>query len=229
MKILNKYIAESGFCSRRKADELISQNRVTINKDTAKLGMEVRDGDIVRIDGEKIKVDTDYEYYLLYKPKKVICTNSDNFARRLAVDFIRSKKRLFTYGRLDYMTEGIILVSNDGDTYNKVMHPRKKLFKTYIAKLDKPIEDKDLARLEKGILIDGQKTAPAKIKKTDDAEVKVSIFEGRNRQIRKMFENLHYNVKELKRVTIGEFKIGNLKPGEYRKLTEDEIEYIKNL
>ena len=226
---LNKYIAESGFCSRRKADELISQNRVTINKDTAKLGMEVRDGDIVRIDGEKIKVDTDYEYYLLYKPKKVICTNSDNFARRLAVDFIRSKKRLFTYGRLDYMTEGIILVSNDGDTYNKVMHPRKKLFKTYIAKLDKPIEDKDLARLEKGILIDGQKTAPAKIKKTDDAEVKVSIFEGRNRQIRKMFENLHYNVKELKRVTIGEFKIGNLKPGEYRKLTEDEIEYIKKL
>ena len=185
---LNKYIAESGFCSRRKADELVSQNRVTINKDTAKLGMEVRDGDIVRIDGEKIKVDTDYEYYLLYKPKKVICTNSDNFARRLAVDFIRSKKRLFTYGRLDYMTEGIILVSNDGDTYNKVMHPRKKLFKTYIAKLDKPIEDKDLARLEKGILIDGQKTAPAKIKKTDDAEVKVSIFEGRNRQIRKMFE-----------------------------------------
>ena len=226
---LNKYIAESGFCSRRKADELISQNRVTINKDTAKLGMEVREGDIVRIDGEKIKVDTDYEYYLLYKPKKVICTNSDNFARRLAVDFIRSKKRLFTYGRLDYMTEGIILVSNDGDTYNKVMHPRKKLFKTYVAKLDKPIEDKDLARLEKGILIDGQKTAPAKIKKTDDAEVKVSIFEGRNRQIRKMFENLHYNVKELKRVTIGEFKIGNLKPGEYRKLTEDEIEYIKNL
>ena len=226
---LNKYIAESGFCSRRKADELISQNRVTINKDTAKLGMEVHDSDIVRIDGEKIKVDTDYEYYLLYKPKKVICTNSDNFARRLAVDFIRSKKRLFTYGRLDYMTEGIILVSNDGDTYNKVMHPRKKLFKTYVAKLDKPIEDKDLARLEKGILIDGQKTAPAKIKKTDDAEVKVSIFEGRNRQIRKMFENLHYNVKELKRVTIGEFKIGNLKPGEYRKLTEDEIEYIKNL
>ena len=226
---LNKYIAESGFCSRRKADELISQNRVTVNKDTAKLGMEVHDSDIVRIDGEKIKVDTDYEYYLLYKPKKVICTNSDNFARRLAVDFIRSKKRLFTYGRLDYMTEGIILVSNDGDTYNKVMHPRKKLFKTYVAKLDKPIEDKDLARLEKGILIDGQKTAPAKIKKTDDAEVKVSIFEGRNRQIRKMFENLHYNVKELKRVTIGEFKIGNLKPGEYRKLTEDEIEYIKKL
>ena len=226
---LNKYIAESGFCSRRKADELISQNRVTVNKDTAKLGMEVSDTDIVRVDGERIKLDTSYEYYLLYKPKKVICTNADTFGRRIAVDFIRSKKRLFTYGRLDYMTEGIIIVSNDGDTYNKVMHPRKKLFKTYIAKLDKPIEDKDLARLEKGILIDGQKTAPAKIKKTDDAEVKVSIFEGRNRQIRKMFENLHYNVKELKRVTIGEFKIGNLKPGEYRKLTEDEIEYIKNL
>ena len=226
---LNKYIAESGFCSRRKADELISQNRVTINKETAKLGMEVHEGDIVRIDDEKIKMETGYEYFLLYKPKKVICTNSDNFGRRLAIDYIKSKKRLFTYGRLDYMTEGIIIVSNDGDAYNKVMHPRKKLFKTYIAKLDRPLEEKDLARLEKGILIDGKKTVPAKIKKIDETEIKVSIYEGKNRQIRKMFENLHYNVKELKRVTIGEFKIGNLKPGEYRKLSEEEIEYIKNL
>ena len=99
---LNKYIAESGFCSRRKADELISQNRVTVNKDTAKLGMEVQDSDIVRIDGEKIKLDTSYEYYLFYKPKKVICTNSDNFSRRLAVDFIKSKKRLFHKLKFDF-------------------------------------------------------------------------------------------------------------------------------
>lgn len=226
---LNKYIAESGFCSRRKADELISQKRVTINKSIAELGMEVNDGDVVKIDGEKVKVDTDYEYYLLNKPKKVVCTNSDQFGRPIAVNYIKSKKRLFTYGRLDYMTEGLILVSNDGDTYNKVMHPRKKLYKTYIAKLDKPITEKDLGRLEKGILIDGKKTAPAKIKKIDEAEVKVSIYEGKNRQIRKMFENLHYDVKELKRVTVGEFKLGTLKSGEYRKLTEEEIEYIKNL
>lgn len=226
---LNKYIAESGFCSRRKADELISQKRVTINKDIAELGMEVNDGDVVKIDGERIKVDTDYEYYLLNKPKRVVCTNSDQFGRQIAINYIKSKKRLFTYGRLDYMTEGLILVSNDGDTYNKVMHPRKKLFKTYIAKLDKAITERDLGRLEKGILIDGKKTAPAKIKKIDEAEVKVSIYEGKNRQIRKMFENLHYDVKELKRVTVGEFKLGTLKPGEYRKLTEEEIEYIKNL
>lgn len=226
---LNKYIAESGYCSRRKADELIAQGRVTINKHVAILGTSVEDSDIVRVDGEKIKIDTDYEYYLFYKPKNVICTNSDKFGRTLAVDYIKSKKRLFTYGRLDYLTEGIIIVSNDGDTYNRVMHPRKELYKTYIARLDRPMQERDLIRLEKGILIDGKKTAPAKIKKIDEMEIKVSIYEGKNRQIRKMFENLHYDVKDLKRVTIGNFKVGNMKPGEYRKLTEDEIEYMKKL
>ena len=226
---INKYIADTGFCSRRKADELIKVGRVTVNKSVAGLGTEVSDTDIVRIDGEKIKLTTNYEYYLLNKPKRVLCSSTDKFGRKLAIDYIKSKKRLFTYGRLDYMTEGLIIVSNDGETFNKVMHPRKKLYKVYIARLDREITEKDIDRLKKGILVDNEKTAPAKISKISEFEVKVGIYQGRNRQVRKMFENLKYNVKELTRTKIGDLTLKSLKPGESRKLTDEEIEYIKNL
>ena len=134
---LNKFIADAGVCSRRKADEMIKEGRVTVNKQEAVVGMEITQGDVVRVDGERIKVNTQYEYYMLNKPKRVICSNEDKFGRRLAVDFVKSKKRLFTYGRLDYMTEGLIIISNDGEVYNHVMHPRKKLYKSYIAIFDR--------------------------------------------------------------------------------------------
>ena len=133
---LNKFIADAGICSRRKADEMIKEGRVTVNKKEAIIGMEITPGDTVRVDGERIRLNTQYEYYMLNKPKRVICSNEDKFGRRLAIDFIKSKKRLFTYGRLDYMTEGLIIISNDGEVYNHVMHPRKKLYKRYIAILD---------------------------------------------------------------------------------------------
>ena len=133
---LNKFIADAGVCSRRKADEMIKEGRVTVNKQEAVIGMEVSSGDVVRVDGEKIKINTNYEYYMLNKPKRVICSSEDKFGRKLAIDYIKSKKRLYTYGRLDYMTEGLIIISNDGDIYNHVMHPSKKLYKSYIAKLD---------------------------------------------------------------------------------------------
>lgn len=145
---INKYIALSGFCSRRKADELIDIGRVTINKDIAKKGDEVRENDIVRIDGERVRVKLDqYEYYILNKPKRVICSNEDKFGRVTAVSLINSNKRLFTYGRLDYLTEGLIIVSNDGDLYNKIMHPRQKLYKSYIATIDKEITEDHIEAL----------------------------------------------------------------------------------
>ena len=122
---LNKFIAETGFCSRRKADELINEGRVTVNKAEAIIGMEVKPEDVVKIDGERIKLNTRYEYYILNKPKRVLCSNEDKFGRRLAIDYIKSRARLFTYGRLDFMTEGLIIISNDGDVFNHVMHPRK--------------------------------------------------------------------------------------------------------
>ena len=136
---LNKFIADAGICSRRKADEMIKEGRVTVNKKEAIIGMEITPGDTVRVDGERIRLNTQYEYYMLNKPKRVICSNEDKFGRRLAIDFIKSKKRLFTYGRLDYMTEGLIIISNDGEVYNHVMHQRKKLYKSYIDILDREI------------------------------------------------------------------------------------------
>ncbi|WP_288862822.1 pseudouridine synthase [uncultured Sneathia sp.] len=227
---INKYIALSGFCSRRKADELIDIGRVTINKDVAKKGDEVRENDVVRIDGERVRVKLDqYEYYILNKPKRVICSNEDKFGRVTAVSLINSNKRLFTYGRLDYLTEGLIIVSNDGDLYNKIMHPRQKLYKSYIATIDKEITEDHIEALSHGVVIDGVKTAPAKVKVLTKTEVRIAIFEGRNRQIRKMFEVLGYFVKSLKRVKVGELTLKNLEVGKYRKLTKDEIEYLKKL
>mgnify|MGYP000249084873 FL=1 len=226
---LNKFIADAGVCSRRKADEMIKEGRVTVNKQEAVIGMEVSSGDVVRVDGEKIKINTNYEYYMLNKPKRVICSSEDKFGRKLAIDYIKSKKRLYTYGRLDYMTEGLIIISNDGDIYNHVMHPSKKLYKSYIAKLDKDITEDHLEALKHGVVIDGRRTAPAKVKIVSKREIRIAIFEGRNRQIRKMLETLGYNVNSLKRIKVGELTLGNLQVGEYRALNEDEIKYLKNL
>ena len=226
---LNKFIAETGFCSRRKADELINEGRVTVNKHEAIIGMDVKPEDVVRIDGERVRLNTRYEYYILNKPKRVLCSNEDRFGRKLAVDFIKSRARLFTYGRLDFMTEGLIIISNDGEVYNHVMHPRKKLYKSYIAKVSREIEDKDVEALQHGVVIDGKRTAPAKVKKIDKKELRIAIFEGRNRQIRKMLETLGYNVNSLKRIKVGELTLGNLQVGEYRALNEDEIKYLKSL
>ena len=226
---LNKYIADAGVCSRRKADEMIKEGRVTVNKKEALLGMDISPDDVVRVDGERIRINTVYEYYMLNKPKRVICSNEDRFGRRLAIDYIKSKKRLFTYGRLDYMTEGLIIISNDGEVYNHVMHPRKKLYKSYIAKLSREVEEKDIEAWKHGDVIDGKRTAPAKVKKLDKKEVRIAIFEGRNRQIRKMVEILGYTVDSLKRVKVGELTLGHLQPGDYRALTEEEINYLKNL
>ena len=226
---LNKFIAESGFCSRRKADDLILEGRVTVNKHEATLGMDISDTDVVKVDGERVKINTKFEYYMLNKPKRVLCSNEDKFGRKLAVDFIKTKRRLFTYGRLDFMTEGLIIISNDGEIYNHVMHPRKKLYKSYIAKVNRDIEDKDIEALTHGIVIEGKRTAPSKVKKIDKKEIRIAIYEGRNRQIRKMLETLGYMVDSLKRVKVGELGLGNLQSGESRALTTEEVEYLKNL
>ena len=226
---LNKFIAESGFCSRRKADELILEGRVSVNKHEAILGMDITDADTVRVDGERIKINTKFEYYMLNKPKRVLCSSEDKFGRKLAVDFIKTKRRLFTYGRLDFMTEGLIIISNDGEIYNHVMHPRKKLYKSYIAKLNRDIEEKDIEALTHGVVIEGKRTAPSKVKKIDKKEIRIAIYEGRNRQIRKMLETLGYMVDSLKRVKVGELGLGNLQSGESRALTTEEVEYLKNL
>lgn len=227
---INKYIANAGFCSRRQADILIEEGRVQINNKMASIGDEVKENDIVRVDGEKLKIKVDnYEYYILNKPKRVICSNEDPHGRVTAVSLIKSNKRLYTYGRLDYMTQGLIIISNDGDLFNKIMHPSKKLYKSYIATIDKEITKEHIEALTHGVVIDGKRTSKAKVKVLSKYEVRVAIFEGRNRQVRKMFEKLGYNVKDLKRVKIGELSLADLEVGKYRKLTNEEIQYLKSL
>ncbi|WP_068449389.1 pseudouridine synthase [Caviibacter abscessus] len=227
---INKFIALSGFCSRRAADKLIEEKRVWINNKPAQIGDEVSDTDIVKLDGERIRLkNNQYEYYILNKPKRVICSNEDKFGRVTAVSLIKSNKRLFTYGRLDYLTQGLIIISNDGDLYNHIMHPSQKLYKSYIATIDKDITEEHLEAMKHGVVIDGYKTAPAKVKRLGKNEVRVAIFEGKNRQVRKMFEVLGYTVKTLKRVKIGELVLGTLEVGKYRALTPEEIKYLKSL
>ncbi|WP_068268569.1 pseudouridine synthase [Caviibacter abscessus] len=227
---INKFIALSGFCSRRAADKLIEEKRVWINNKPAQIGDEVSDTDIVKLDGERIRLkNNQYEYYILNKPKRVICSNKDKFGRVTAVSLIKSNKRLFTYGRLDYLTQGLIIISNDGDLYNHSMHPSQKLYKSYIATIDKDITEEHLEAMKHGVVIDGYKTAPAKVKRLGKNEVRVAIFEGKNRQVRKMFEVLGYTVKTLKRVKIGELVLGTLEVGKYRALTPEEIKYLKSL
>lgn len=227
---INKFIALSGFCSRRAADKLIEEKRIWINNKPAQIGDEVSDTDVVKLDGERIRLKNNhYEYYILNKPKRVICSNEDKFGRTTAVSLIKSNKRLFTYGRLDYLTQGLIIISNDGDLYNHIMHPSQKLYKSYIATIDKEISDEHLEAIKHGVVIDGYKTAPSKVKRLGKTEVRVAIFEGKNRQIRKMFEVLGYTVKNLKRVKIGELVLGTLEVGKYRALTPAEIKYLKSL
>ncbi len=227
---INKYIALSGFCSRRAADKLILEQRVWINNKVAQMGDEVSDDDIVKLDGERIRLKKNqYEYYILNKPKRVICSNDDKFGRVTAVSLIKSNKRLFTYGRLDYLTQGLIIISNDGDLYNHIMHPSQRLYKSYIATIDKEITEEHMQAMKHGVVIDGYKTAPAKVKKISKTEVRVAIFEGKNRQIRKMFEVLGYSVKNLIRVKVGELVLGSLEVGKYRALTKEEVEYLKSL
>lgn len=226
---INRYIAESGFCSRRKADELIQTGRVSINKEIAQIGDIVSENDVVRIDGERIKNAVKFEYYLLNKPKRVICSNEDKLGRTLAVSLIKSNKRLFTFGRLDYMTEGLIIISNDGELFNRIMHPSKKIYKSYIALVDKEVKPEHLEALKHGVVIDGERTLPAKVKVIAKNEIRVAIHEGKNRQIRKMFETLGYTVKNLKRVKLGELTLKGLEVGKYRSLTKEEIDYLKSL
>lgn len=233
---INKYLADAGVCSRRKADEVIISGRVMLNgKRVTKLGIKLNpQNDVVEFDGRVLNIEKSKVYLALNKPVGVICSNDDQFGRPTVIDFVKDvKKRVFHVGRLDYDTSGLILLTNDGDVSQRLMHPSKLVYKTYLARLEGKIDQKQLKRFEKGIEIEGRLTAPSKIdvveKSSDTFCVEIKIYEGRNRQIRKMCEYIGYRVKELKRVAIGDIMLGDLKEGEYRFLKRDELDYLKSL
>lgn len=235
---LNKFIASSGYCSRRKADELILSGRVSVNYKTVEsLGTKVNPvKDVVKIDGEKLKASPsatkNYIYILLNKPSGYITTTSDEKNRPAVVDLVKVKERIYPVGRLDYETEGLLILTNDGDLANKLMHPSHEVKKTYLVKLNKPIEERALNKLASGVNVDGKKTAKANVtvvEKSEQKQITITIHEGRNRQVRKMLEAIGYFTRKLKRIEYAGLNIGNLKTGEWRYLNAKEVEKLKSL
>jgi 23S rRNA pseudouridine2605 synthase len=231
---LNKFISNAGVTARRKADDLIFTGRVTVNmKTVTEPGTRVDpDKDVVKVDGEKVKPQSEYIYVVLFKPRGYVTTTSDDKGRPTVMDLIGLNTRLYPIGRLDYDTDGVLLLTNDGEFSNMMMHPRHKIFKTYFAKLDKPIEEHDARKLKEGVVIDGRPTSRAKVRiipNTGEQNIWISIHEGRNRQVRRMLEALGYIVQRLKRVEYARIGLDDLKPGDWRYMSPEEVEEARKL
>ncbi|MEG1613326.1 MAG: pseudouridine synthase [Clostridia bacterium] len=232
---INKYLASSGVCSRRNADKLIEEGRVSVNgKVVTTLGMSINENnDTVLVDGNVVKPETNFSYIMLYKPKGCVCTASDEFNRKTIFDYVDLDKRLFSIGRLDFDSEGLLLLTNDGDLAQRLTHPSYEIPKIYLAKIDGEIPESDLARIRKGVIVDGVMTRRSKIRlkeiKDNVSSYEITIYEGKNRQIRKMFEVIGYDVIFLKRVSIGDLRLGGLGRGAYRYLKDYEVEYLKKM
>lgn len=227
---LNKYIAECGICSRRKADILIESGKVLVNDIVIKdLGVKIDDTkDQVKVDGKTISKEDKFVYIMLNKPKGYVTTNSEQFGRKSVLDLIDTDYRIFPIGRLDMNTEGLLLLTNDGEFANKLMHPKNKVEKTYIANVKGNITEEKIEHLINGVDIGGYITKPAKVRiiSKDKNEIEIKISEGKNRQVRKMCEAVGLKVINLKRISIGKLNLGNLKIGEYRYLNKSEIDKI---
>ncbi|MCI5791165.1 MAG: rRNA pseudouridine synthase [Clostridiales bacterium] len=234
---INKYIASCGICSRRAAEELILDGKVKVNGKVVKeLATEIDEyNDTVTLDGRKITLVSRYIYIMFNKPKGCVCTVKDDKGRKTIMDYLESfsDKRIFPIGRLDYDTEGLLLLTNDGDLANRLTQPISEVPKTYIAKVEGEIAESDLARLRNGIVLDGVKLRRCKIKLlgTEDnvSRYEVTIFEGKNRQIHRMFESIGKEVVFLKRIKIGDVKLGGLGRGANRYLTEKELASLNRL
>lgn len=231
---INKYLAECGVASRRGCDKLIEEGRVTVNGKTAVLGDDIAGGEEICVDGVPVSHGEKHSYYLLNKPKGYVCTVRDDKGRKTVMELLPPDAgRVFPVGRLDYDTEGMLLLTDDGDLTFRLTHPKNEVPKTYLVKIEKGITDAELNRLRAGVEIDGVLTGKSKVKviETDKAftKLQVTITEGRNRQVRKMFEAVGKQVVFLKRIKIGEMRLGSLPRGKVRKLTAEEIFYLKNI
>ncbi|MBI3190015.1 MAG: rRNA pseudouridine synthase [Ignavibacteriales bacterium] len=231
---LNKFIADAGLCSRRKADELISEGKVKINGSVVtELGTKVHtERDKVFVNGRQV-VNLDEPVYIAFnKPKDCITTASDERGRTTVMDYVKVRERIFPIGRLDRNTTGILLLTNDGELANKLMHPRHEIKKAYKATLDKVLTKDDALKLEQGIRLSDGKTSPAEIYAIGAGKGKVIgiiIHEGRNRQVHRMFESFGYVVEKLDRVAYADITYEGLSKGEWRNLTKVEVKMLKNL
>ena len=232
---INKFLAEQGVASRRGSDEIIAAGRVTINGKPAKAGDEISAEDAVMLDGKLLSHKVRYEYFLLNKPKAYLCTVSDDKGRKTVMDLLPSGAgRVFPVGRLDYDTEGMLLLTNDGDLAYRLTAPQSEIPKTYLVRVEGSVSDAQLNRLRAGVEIErGVITKKCRVIVTETnkkyTKLRVVLTEGKNREIRKMFEAVGKTVVFLKRLKIGELTLTGLDRGSVRKLTQEEVFYLKNL
>ena len=233
---IQKIIADSGLCSRRKAEELIEKGKVKVNGHPCKLGDKALPGkDMITVGGELITVDKRRKLYyiMLHKPRGYVTTTSDELGRKCVTELLENiPERVYPIGRLDKDSEGLLLFTNDGGFANDMMHPSRHISKTYRVTVRADITEQQLVQLASGVEIDGRKTAECNVvvldKQVGRVVLQMTIFEGRNRQIRKMCEAVGLEVARLKRTAVGPVKLGMLKPGSFRELKPDELRALRN-
>jgi 23S rRNA pseudouridine2604 synthase len=226
---INKYLSEAGYCSRRKADKLIDQGRVTINGKIPEMGTKVQPGDSVEVDGEKVtNENTEFVYLALNKPVGIVCTTDNRVEKDNIVDFVNYPERIFPIGRLDKPSEGLILMTNDGDIVNKILRARNNHEKEYIVTVDKKITQKFIDDMSNGVPILDTVTRKCRVEQLNRNTFKIVLTQGLNRQIRRMCEYLGYEVIKLKRVRIMNIEL-TTPLGEWRYLTGNELAELKEL
>lgn len=232
---IQKIIADSGYCSRRKAEELMTKGRVKLNGHPVKPGDKATMRDIITIDGERIYIPKtkNFVYIMLNKPRGYVTTMNDELGRKCVTELLEGvNERVYPVGRLDRNSEGLLLFTNDGNFANSIMHPAKQISKTYRVTVRPDISDEQLVELSEGVELDGRKTLPATVIVKDKTPGRVvlliTIKEGRNRQIRRMCEAVGLEVARLRRISVGPLKLGMLKPGTYRELTAEELRAMRN-
>jgi 23S rRNA pseudouridine2605 synthase len=224
---LNRYLASTGVGSRRAADEVIRAGRVTVNGIPAEVGAVVSDDDDVRVDGRPVAVQAT-TVVLLHKPAGVVTTVRDPQGRPTVLDFVPAEVRLFPVGRLDRETTGALLLTNDGDLADRLMHPRHGVRKTYVARVEGDPQPQALARLRAGVELDDGATAPAEVRRIGPGRVEVTIHEGRNRQVRRMLAAVGHPVRALHRSRYAGLELGSLRPGEWRTLDDSEVDGLRH-
>jgi 23S rRNA pseudouridine2604 synthase len=225
---INKYLSQAGFCSRREADKLMEQGRVTINDEYIEMGTKVNPGDKVYVDGKLVKIETEEKVYLaVYKPKGVVCTTNSKVEKNNIVDFVDYPTRVFPIGRLDKMSEGLILMTNDGEIVNHILRARHFHDKEYLVTVNKTITDNFIQKMRKGVPILDTMSRKCEVEKLGDRSFKIVLTQGLNRQIRRMCEALDYRVRTLKRTRIKNITL-DVEKGNYRNLTEEEVKDLYN-
>ena len=236
---INRYLAECGLASRRKCEKFVTDGMVTVNgKTVTDLSAQVGERDVVTVGGKRVRPVAKHVYLVMNKPKGCVTTVSDDKGRRTVMDIVRKDypdTRLFPVGRLDYDTEGLLILTTDGDLCNRLTHPRSEIEKVYSARVEGEVTEAELDKLRAGVELDGKRTGKCRAtlvgydKRTKQTTVEIAIREGMNREVRRMFEAIGKNVAFLKRVAIGDLRLRGVDRGSYRKLTPEEVDYLKNV